>query len=718
MTDTFPKVNEGAWRQRVEAELKGADFDRVLKPESFEGFAPDPLYIPDGTNEPTNDSPGSAPFRRGYRPEGAPGVTWRITQRHALPHLDDLEQAVLDDQAGGANGVWLVFDRAARLGMDADDSASIEHCGVEGAPIHELSQLDQIIGGLDLEQTRVHLDAGANALPAASLFFAICRIREISGKKISVRLDADPIGALARDGEIPGDLVELISEAAHMARDLGKKAKDSKTFRVSTECWQEAGMSTVQEIGVALATGVAYLRALEDAGFTVEEAANQICFRIPMGRDLFSSIAKIRALRSCWHLILRSCDIESPEPSEFHAVPSRRTLTRLDPWVNMLRGTSQTLAAVVGGADEIASPRYDEMAGPSWWPRSMQDFVEHAPPLQNSYERSGTVSSALGRRVARNTQVILGEEAHIGQVADPAGGSYYVESLTDELITRGWAQFQDIEIEGGAVAALRNGTLQKLAQERLAARSGRLRRRRDPITGVSEYADLQSENDVHDGSRLGDAVASARQHLLEHKQTRGRPDSLAINSLFEGIDAAIEGATIGEISRQLIERDEAEMIKPLHRRRDSDDFEELRDFASKLTRTSSRPRVLLVPVGKLTSYGPRVTFANNFFAAGGIETVLCPDDECDPVAFWKKSGCEGICICGSDRDYESDAGELAKNLRKEMGGNHPLMLAGRPEKLECELPETIVPIYMGCDLIHILGGLLYLSEAAEKGGDV
>ena len=709
MTDDFPEVAREEWRKKVEAELKGADFDRVLRPESIEGFAPQPLYTQSDAEQ-IQEPPGVSPFRRGHKKTGDAGVTWMTTQRQSLPDLDQLEEAILEDQSGGVRGFWLTFDRAGRLGADSSDLEAIEHCGVEGAPISELSQLDQVVGGLDLEHVRIHLDCGANALPAASLMVALAELREIPLASLELRLNADPIAALARDGEIPGELTALIEENARIAEEVRNLMPRARTFVVSTECWQEAGVTTSQEIGIALATGLAYLRSMEGSGMRLEDAIQQIAFRLPMGRDLFVSIAKIRALRWTWNLILGNCGLDDPTPGEIHAICSRRALTKRDPWVNMLRTTTQTMAASIGGAEEITTARYDDMAGPAWWPSSMQEFIERSDPAQSSYERSGWSSSALGRRIARNTQTIVGEESHIGEVADPAGGSYYVESLTDELGRRAWQVLNDIETEGGIVAALRNGTLHAMAADRQGAREGRLRRRRDAVTGVSEFATLIGKDVEGDAKALGDAVEAAAHRLREHCKIRGPLNVAAFEALAEGSQAAAQGATLGELSRAVSGRSEFEMMEPLRRRRDADDFEELRDFADARARQGKRPKIYLATIGSQSEYNARVTFATNMFAAGGIETIVAEEGETDFAKAVEDAGCLGVCICGSDAGYEAGAARIANYLIETLGQDMPVMLAGRPDKLETDLPRTVVGVNMMSDAIQLLGGLLYLSD--------
>ncbi len=714
MAEDFPQVDYAQWRARVEAELKGADFDHALKSENCEGLHIDPLHVAPAEPRP-RWAPGQWPHRRGAGRSGADGVTWRLTQRQALTDLAELESAVLEDQAGGVRGFWLVLDRAARLGLDADDSASIEHLGVEGAPISELSQLDQVIGNLDFESARIHLDCGANALPAAGLLLAVLSLRDRDPAELDLRLNADPVSALARDGEIPGELCSLIREAAVLAGELSRSVPRARCFQVTGEPWHEAGASAAQELGILLSLALHYLRAMESEGMSLEAAAGQIAFRVTMGRDFFTNIAKLRALRQMWSMVLGHCGLDDAGAAEIHAVPARRTLSRYDMHVNMLRATNQSMAAVLGGAHELTTAAFDEALCAPWWPADMEDFATGAEAGMNSLERNLGRSSALARRVARNTQTILGEESHLGLVADAGGGSWFLESLTDQIIEDSWSLLQDIETEGGAVAALRQGFLHDLSDRQLRFRHNRLRRRRDLITGVSAWPRSADEAAAAPGKQRDCHLDDLRRHLKAHRQQRGDLKLKPLSSLEDAMEAALSCATLGEISRALEGRGEVEHMAPLRRRRDADDFEELRDLAHHLASGDRPPRVYIAPLGPPARHNARLSWIRQLMTCGGFDVVVGESDLADPATAMNQAGCDAFVLCGSDEDCRNGALQVLEPLVDELGGRVPLMIVGRPEKLGLELSKHVVPVHEGLDVVRLLGGLLFLVQNTQEG---
>jgi methylmalonyl-CoA mutase len=270
-----------------------------------------------------------------------------------------------------------------------------------------------------------------------------------------------------------------------------------------------------------------------------------------------------------------------------HAVTSPVMMSRRDPWVNMLRTTVATLAAGVGGADAVTVLPFDHALG---------------------------LPDAFARRIARNTSTILVEESHLSRVIDPAGGSWYVERLTDELAHAGWDFFQRIEREGGQAAALRSGRLGQDLAHTWEARSAKLAKRREPVTGVSEFPNLA-------------------ERLVERAPAPVPPS--------------------GGLPR--VRRDEA--------------FEALRARSdAHLAATGSRPRIFLAALGPAAAHTARLSFASNLFQAGGIEPVT--------EGAFEDSGATEVCLCSSDTLYEERAAEVAGAL-KATGAGH-VFLAGRP----------------------------------------
>jgi methylmalonyl-CoA mutase len=229
-----------------------------------------------------------------------------------------------------------------------------------------------------------------------------------------------------------------------------------------------AGADAADELAAALSTGAAYLEQLLHQGFQLAAAAKHVAFQVSVGRDTFAELAKVRALRVCWQKVLAAAGLSSTgsDRTVIHAVCSTRTLTQNDPWVNMLRGTTQVFAAVLGGADLVTPLPFDRALG--------------------------TVSD-LAQRVARNTGLVLREESSLGKVADPAAGSYYLETLTDQLAREAWKRFQLFEREGGAPAMRAAGKLAARFEASWRARLADVARRKAPVLGVSECANVDEK---------------------------------------------------------------------------------------------------------------------------------------------------------------------------------------------------------------------------------
>lgn len=381
------------------------------------------------------------------------------------------------------------------------------------------------------------LDSGADALwIPASLASAVTRpatlvldaMPEAPIEGATLLVGTDPLGAVARGEALTADLGALAALAPSAGHPVGV---------VSTLPYHEAGADAVDELALALSTGTLYLETLLDAGLTPEAAARALFFRVAVGRDTFLELCKLRALRIGWDKVLTAAGATPRrERTVVHAVCSHQTLTVRDPWVNMLRVTTQMFAAILGGADLVTPRAFDDA------------FAE---------------GSSLGHRLARNTGLILRDESGLGRILDPAGGSYYFDSLTDTLARRAWSRFQHTARSGGVVALLQSGQLAERLAGSWKRREERIAQRKVSILGVSDFA------------HLGET--------LPHPAPA--PD-----------DTAAPG---------------------LPRRRDAEAFEALRLRAESL---ATPPEVRLLTLGTFAESRPRAGFAATFFAAGGVRT--------------------------------------------------------------------------------------------------
>jgi methylmalonyl-CoA mutase len=433
LASEFTAATRDQWRALVGNVLRKSgvetdDVEAALASPTYDGFDLKPLYTAEDTAPPAG-FPGLPPFVRG----GGPARTaWDVRQRHAHPDPQTTRRAILADLENGATSLWLVV-------------------GAAGLPVDALAEvLDEVY----LDLAPVTLDAGPDVTAAARTLLALHADKGVQASEVRGNLGADPIGWRARTGTDTdlGGAVDLAVRTAERYPALRALVVDALPYH-------EAGSSDGQELGYAVATGVAYLRALTDAGLDVDTAAARLEFRLAATVDQFATIAKFRAARRLWARVTEVCGAATRSAPQ-HAVTSTTMMTRRDPWVNMLRTTVACFAAGVGGADAVTVLPFDSAIG---------------------------LPDAFARRIARNTQSILIEESKVDSVIDPAGGSWYLERHTDELARAGWAAFTETERAGGIQAALDSG----LVDERIAitrdARTARLAEGAEKITGVTSF---------------------------------------------------------------------------------------------------------------------------------------------------------------------------------------------------------------------------------------
>ncbi|MFJ3906338.1 methylmalonyl-CoA mutase family protein [Streptomyces sp. NPDC090025] len=595
----FPAATHAHWRRLVAGVLGKAGKDvpeseaeDALSTALEDGLRARPLYTA-ADAAPDPGLPGFAPFVRAGRAEGNTASGWDVRQRHRAAD----PEAVLTDLENGVTSLWLAV-------------------GPGGIP---LGDLDRVLTGVYLDLAPVVLDAGAETSAAAEELFALYERRGVAPEAARGNLGADPLGTEARTGAAyDGD---AFAATVALARLCAEAYPGVRALAVDALPYHEAGGSAAQELGSSLATGVAYLRALTRGGLSVEQALGQLEFRYAATADQFLTIAKLRAARRLWARVAEACGAPAAGAQLQHAVTSSVMMSARDPWVNMLRTTVATLAAGVGGAESVTVHPFDHALG---------------------------LPDGFARRIARNTSTILIEESHLARVIDPAGGSWYVESLTDELSAAAWEFFQEIERRGGQAAVLRSGW----AGERLAAtwaeRSKALAKRREPITGVSEFP------------------------LLAEKPVVREP--------FPEVPGpgTVTGSGIGG-GLPRVRRDEAYEV--LRARSDAH-----------LAATGARPRVFLAALGPAAAHTARLTFAANLFQAGGIEPVT--------EGAFADSGATEVCLCSSDPVYEERAAEEAAAFRA-AGAGH-VALAGRP----AAYPDADSYVFAGCDAVAVLSATL------------
>jgi len=440
---------------------------------------------------------------------------------------------------------------------------------------------------------------------------------------------------------------------------------------VNAALYHAAGASEAQELGAALATAVAYLRELEQSDSDLDALAGSFSFTFALDADVFLGIAKLRAARRLWARVLEASGLTA-KPMHIEAESASRMITAYDPWVNMLRTTAAGFAGAIGGADSIAIRAFDEAGGEA---------------------------SALGRRSARNTQIILAEESHLGRVHDAAGGAGLFESLTDELCEKAWGVFQGIEAKGGMAAVLESGAFAADIARTAEARAVNIARRKEQITGLNEFPNiLEDELKVTpiDRAALAQKVATARTAA---PKVEGEPGGI------DGVLARIkDGALLADITT-LLAKGDAVSVAPLAPRPVGEAFEVLRKQSDAIkAATGKRPQIFLANLGPVAKHTARATFAKNFFEAGGIEAISTNgfDDMAALGDAYQASGAKLAIICGSDDQYEALGADAAAALKA--AGCGRIYLAGKGGENEAALNGAGVTdyIFMGANLLDVL----------------
>ncbi len=551
--------------------------------------------------------PGVMPFTRGAVARAGEAIAWGVRQLHEDPDVAVTRQAILDDLERGATSVWLRVDPDA---VPAD-------------------ALGTVLADVQLDLAAVRVTSTHDQKAAADALLAVLKG---SGTDLAAVKGCLGVDAL-KDAALHGTEPDLGAHRVYVA-EATANLPGVIALTADVVPYHGAGASDVEELAFAIATGIAYLRDLDEAGVGAEVAASQIEFRVAATADQFATIAKLRALRRLWARVTEECGV--PEPlrgATIHAVTSPRMMSKVDPHVNMLRTTIATFGAAAGGADAITVLPFDHANG---------------------------LPTPFSRRIARNTQVIAAEESHLGRVADPAGGSWFFESLTDELARAAWTIVQEIEGAGGMAAALASGSIAARIDATNADRAGKLATRAIELTGVSMFP------------------------LAGEKRYEGKP------------------------------RPEAPELGGLKQIRDAEVFEELREAAWKHAEaTGQAPEVFLACLGEQRDFGARQGFASNVVLVGGLGVVESHGGTPDEIAAQaKQAGAKLVILCSSAKVYADQAVEVAQALKD--AGVERVYLAGQLKEAG-EVPEGLIDgtVSLGMNVVEFLDSTFDLLGVAR-----
>ncbi|MFB9261171.1 methylmalonyl-CoA mutase family protein [Dietzia aerolata] len=564
MTSPTPGPDLHSWYASVGAVLAKAarkdpaempdDAWRSLIATTRDGIEVNPLYTrADELAERT--APGEFPYVRGGNRTGLPDNGWHVSARvEATGDVSQVNTAILDQLEQGVSALWLTA---------------------------EASDLAGVLKDVYLDLAPVTFESGKDLVEVAEAFLGLLDQRLAAGDGVTDRaavvadLGAAPVTAAYAGTDSIG-----LDAAVRLAARVSEREETLRTFVADGTVFHADGAGDAQELAYAVAAGLEYVRALISAGMSAETALRQVSFRLSATDDQFASIAKFRAGRLMWARAAELLGAPEAGGAPQHAVTSSAMMSRRDPWVNMLRTTLAAFGAGVGGANAVTVLPFDA---------SVPGGIE-------------STSRSFADRIARNTQLLLLEESHLGHVVDPAGGSWYVESLTDSLAEAAWSILQTVEAGGGLSEAIASGSVAEAIARVRDARDADIAHRKAPITGVSEFPNLGEP--AFDESRRGG---------------EGYRYGLAFENLRDRSDAHLEA-------------------------------------------TGSRPTVFLAGLGPQAETTPRVTFIANLLAAGGIEARNPGVTEAGQYAD-AREGDEIAVLCGGDKRYATEGSDAVAALR-------------------------------------------------------
>ncbi len=593
----FPPISTETWMALVNKDLKGAEYEKKLVKKTEEGIAVQAILRSE--NLPSEEWLSSAPALRGCKTKDN---DWAIREQISGPDPAKANELAKKAIARGAQQVAFKL-----LGG--------------GVNVTTQDQMHTLLDGIDLKSVPVVLNAGALSAQALAMLLVEAQRQGVKPADLKGGVQLDPL----MQGATKAWADQVKPVVAYAVENL----PGTKTLAVDAAALLEAGASAAQELGFGVAALVEYVAGLSDAGIDPAKVVAQTEVRFGVGSNYFLEIAKLRAARTVIAQAVQAFGVKDALPA-IHATTSALTQTVYDPYVNMLRATTEAMSAAVAGVDSMTVSPFD---------------AAFATPDEFS------------QRIARNAQIILKSESHMSKVIDPAGGSYYVESLTKSLAEAAWKLFQMVEELGGFAAALQSGFMQGEVASVRASREKAVAQRRKPIVGASNYPNL--------------------------KETQEPPKAPA-QTLVAAVPAFPAGSDFVELLTKIRESggltkwiSDAPATPAFPPVRVSEGYERLRlAVDAKVAAGGKRPVVFLAQLGNPTMRKARATFVTGFFGCGGYAIVEHVAKEPEAAAQEaKKAGADLVVLCSSDDEYAT----FTAPLKKALGPTPKLLVAGYPQ---------------------------------------
>ncbi len=701
--DEFTVPTKEEWVEACNTLLKGKPFDKVMYTKNYEGITFDPIYTRRSTDDilPTNDYPGMGDFLRGATVNGYVHEPWGIAQACDETLPQDNNELLKEEIDKGSTVYHIKLDSATLNGIDVKDA---EKPGDVGVNITTVEDMNVLLNGLKLEKYPLMIYAGAGAKGMLALTAAALEASGKSLKEVKGVIGADPLGELIINGKTKTSLDALYDEMAETIKYTRANAPEMRTVFVRSDCFTDGGADAVQEVAYTFANAVEYIRAMQKRGLAIKDIAGSLFFAFNQGANFFMEIAKLRALRQVWAAIMEAFGAEEADRAiKVHGRSSRFTKSVIDPYVNMLRNTTQTFSSVVGGVTTYENPPFDELI------------------------RKGDVFS---RRIARNLHVMLQEEFGMLCPIDAAGGSWAVESLTKQISEKIWAEFQKIEEMGGVTKALEAGYPQKAIAEVLAKRFKALEMRSDRAVGVNMYPNMteepleRREEDTPKLKKQREAAVAAYVADIDTNYLAGKLAN--VETVAGAMEAFSNGATVGQVAAAGCKAEPVETVEAIAPHHWTERYEALRfDTEKYIKETGKNVEIFLANMGLIPQHKARADFSTSFLQVGEFNVHLndgFQDDEDKPGSRYDKcvaalkAGIDGngtpydvAVICSTDATYPEDVPALAPMLKK-ANPNITLFLAGAaPKDMEAVYREAGVD-----DFISVKANCFEILKMLQK----
>ncbi|MCX7697753.1 MAG: methylmalonyl-CoA mutase subunit beta [Bacteroidales bacterium] len=586
----FTPVSKEQWKEAITAELKGSDYDKKMRWQLYDGVILEPFYMSEDVEKYLlDDIPGVQTFQRGYKEKEN---SWKIIQQIETLDIQQANAFALHALQRGADGISFRIDY-----------------------INEVEWLALLLKDIDFTDNLLYVHSFYSYSLLIDLLKRVCDLRKIDSTEVKGGFNFDPLSYFLLHGQYYNSLDDNKNELKFLMQESKKNFPYLKIVQVNGQYFANAGASAIQELAFTLSLAHEYLVILQDLGLDISDIIPKMRITMSVGSSYFQEIAKFRAARRLWTVIVSAySEKKELQKISWHAVSSLYNKTYYDLYNNMLRNTVEAMAAVIGGIDELTILPHDFLLGQE---------------------------TEFGHRIARNTQLILREEARLDQIIDPAAGSYYIETMTDVIVEEAWKLFNQIEDLGGFIKAMESGFLRNEIDKIHQARSKDIISRKFSYVGINNYPNLK-EN-----------LENVKLHY------------------------------------EKISSKNAVSSPALELRRGAEPYEKLRMKTDwYVTQGKKRPLVLLLQFGNLTMRNARAVFSTNFFGIAGftVDELIVENEDHTLVEQIQAKSPDLVVLCSSDEEYLTTGVKLAQ-LLSSLSHLH-IVLAGNPGENEALLRQA------------------------------